>query len=230
MPLSLSLSDEIFWGQILESTVLCLHTFASPIRLASCLAKRQNLVCSYPSCRLRNLRSHSPGSRPAAGSKKSPNPEDVETSRPRCFHCLQDLRVVLETWVVLYPGSRPARIPHPNMPVAWFQICFRCGQDAPRTVPCPPQLFFPLSVFAYRFCDRDRSTSYAQKSTGSHPMLGQSVSIKGNAPSLYWSWPSLARLGAAATWGQAWFGVSSTCRLSTRLTVYFFFLFTCICT
>lgn len=61
----------------------------------------------------------------------------------------------------------------------------------------PSTTFFPLSVFDYRFCDSDRSTLYAQKSTGSHSMLGQSVSIRGNAPSLYWSWSSLARLGAA---------------------------------
>lgn len=71
---------------------------------------------------------------------------------------------VLETWVVLYPGSPPKLASPsqlPEMPVAWFQICFRCGQDGPRTVPCPPQLcFFFFRVPAYRFCDSEDFTCY----------------------------------------------------------------------
>lgn len=49
----------------------------------------------------------------------------------------------------------------PEMPIAWFQICFRCGQEGPRKVPCPPQrsffLFLSLptaSVMAARYHSR----------------------------------------------------------------------------
>lgn len=43
----------------------------------------------------------------------------------------------------------------PEMPIAWFQICFRCGQDGPRRCPA----LHSFSVFAYRFCDSDKSAS-----------------------------------------------------------------------
>lgn len=54
-----------------------------------------------------------------------------------------------------------------------------------------PSAAFFFHVFAYRFCDSEESICYDKtKSTGSQSMLGQSVSIGCNAPSLCW-WSSL---------------------------------------
>jgi len=87
-----------------------------------------------------------PGSRPAANhvEKKMSEPQrrpyflnDQPTNRSRLFpskmfppRCKISLPLVLETWIVLYPGS--PQLAHPNylpeLPAGWFQICFRCGQ------------------------------------------------------------------------------------------------------
>lgn len=116
--------------------------------------RQLNLVCSYPTRHLGKKLTirlpRQPGSRAAARCKMSdqpPCPPQQPTARyfpPKMFPVMQNFHRSSKhgsscTRAHLQLAS-PSQLP--EMPVAWFQICFRCGQDGPRTVPCPPQLFF----------------------------------------------------------------------------------------
>lgn len=121
-----------------DNTVLCIHHTIYCIWSAAELGV---LVSTLP-CQLRKAYDPTaPGSRPAA-KQKCPNrsrlsAQDVSTE---CKIPLWPSKHGLSCTRAHLNSPSPSQVP--EMPVAWFQICFRCGQDGSRRVPCPPQPFF----------------------------------------------------------------------------------------